>query len=216
MCITDEKELNENLEIAYRLLSACLYQPSAEWGEANLFGNLKGALRVVAPSTAGRANVMEESFRTLGETELAVVHARLFVGPFSLGAPPYGSFYLEPEKRVMGETTSAVLDFYREAGLSLVEEFPEMPDHMAVELEFLSYLLQRALAATAEGDGAAFGYWTEKRRSFIERFFVGWYGEFCAAIRRSEDNPFYPALADCLEAVVQRDREHLGLLGTAR
>lgn len=216
MSITDEKELNENLEAAYRLLSACLYQPSAEWGEANLFGNLKRALLVVAPPVAGRADAMEESFRTLGETELAVVYARLFVGPFSLGAPPYGSYYLEPEKRVMGETTSAVLDFYREAGLSLDEEFTEMPDHMAVELEFLSYLLQRALAAMAEGDGAAFGDWTEKRKSFVERFFVGWYGEFCAAIRHSEDNPFYVALADCLEAVLQRDREHLDLLETGR
>lgn len=211
MNITDEKVPIENLEIAYRLLSACLYQPSAEWGEANLFGNLKGALLVVAPPLAGRADAMEESFRTLGETELAVVYARLFVGPFSLGAPPYGSYYLEPEKRVMGETTSAVRDFYRKAGLTLDEEFTEMPDHMAVELEFLSYLLQRALAAMAAGDEAAFVAWTETRKSFLERFFIGWYCEFCTAIRHSEDSPFYLALADCLEGVLQRDKELLEL-----
>lgn len=208
MSIKDEKELIVSLEFAYRLLSASLYQPSSEWLEADLYGNLKGALGVIAPSATGRADTMEGSLRTLGETELSVVYARLFVGPFSLGAPPYGSFYLEPEKKVMGETTVAVQQFYREAGLSLDKEFTEMPDHIAVELEFLSYLLQKALAAMEEGGEAAFTYWTEKRKSFLQRFFVGWYGEFCVALRHSESD-FYMALADCIEVVVQRDLELL-------
>lgn len=211
MSITDEKVLNENLEIAYRLLSACLYPPSAEWGEANLFGHLKGALQALAPSVAARADAMEESLATLGETELAVAHARLFVGPFSLEAPPYGSFYLEPEKKVMGETTVAVRQYYREAGLVLDEEFTELPDHMAVELEFLSYLLQRAIEAAMQGDDKSVATWTERRAGFLRCFLLGWHGAFCAAIRGQTDTPFYPAWADCLEAVIARDRELLGL-----
>lgn len=211
MSITDEKAQNENLEIAYRLLSACLYPPSGEWSEENLFGHLKGALEALAPSAAERADAMAESLATLGETGLAVAHARLFVGPFSLEAPPYGSVYLEPEKKVMGETTVAVRQCYSEAGLVLDEEFTELPDHMAVELEFLSYLLQRTIDAAMQGDDKSVATWTERRADFLRRFLLGWYGAFCIAIREHTDNPFYRAWADCLESVIARDRELLGL-----
>lgn len=211
MSVTDETTLNHNLEISYRLLSACLYQPSPEWGEADIFAHLKEALRVVAPMAAAGADAMEGALRDIGEAELTVVYSRLFVGPFSLGAPPYGSFYLEPEKKVMGNTTVAVQEFYRQAGLSLDEEFTELPDHMAVELEFISYLLRRAMPEATEGDRSTTTEWIDRRREFLRQFVVGWYGGFCAAIREATDNPFYRAYADCLEALIRRDREMLGL-----
>jgi TorA maturation chaperone TorD len=211
MASSENSDLCHHLEACYRLLSACLYQPSAEWDEAQLFSNLKAALRVVAPAVAGQADIMAESFGDQGEAGLAVVHARLFVGPFTLGAPPYGSCYLEPEKRVMGETTAAVRDYYLAAGLRLDEEFSELPDHMAVELEFLSYLLQRSLMALGEGDAASSSEWTGKRREFLRRFLGGWYDAFCDALCHSADNPFYLALADCLRGVLQRDLLLLGL-----
>jgi len=207
---TDDTLLNHHLEISYRLLSASLYQPSSEWGEADLFGHLRQALQTVAPSVAERVDDMEGSLKELGETELAVVYSRLFVGPFSLEAPPYGSFYLEPEKKVMGETTVAVRNFYLQAGLVLDENFEELPDHMAVELEFLSYLLQRAAAAAGDAPESA-AYWINLRRDFIRMYLGGWYAAFCAAIRTATDNPFYRAHADCLEAVIGRDTELLGL-----
>lgn len=205
------KTLTENLEIAYRILSACLYPPSSDWREEKLFGYLKEALEVIAPAVAERAIAMKESLAAIGEAELAVTHARLFVGPFSLEAPPYGSFYLEPEKKVMGETTVAVRRYYSEAGLVLDEDFSELPDHMAVELEFLSYLLQRATEAAIQRDDNAVAMWTEKRAGFLRRFLLGWHAAFCAALRENIDNPFYTAWADCLEAVIACDSELLGL-----
>ena len=204
-----DKTLNHNLETAYRLLSACLYQPSPAWEEAGMFGHLEKALQVVAPSFASQADAMAGALRAVGETEIAVSYARLFVGPFSLGAPPYGSFYLEPEKKVMGDSTLSVQEFYREAGLSLEKDFPELPDHMAVELEFLSFLLQRATETGEEGDKVAL--WVDRRREFLRRFVTGWYDQFCAAIRDATDDPFYRAYADCLQAVIWRDMELLGL-----
>ena len=47
----------------------------------------------------------------------------------------------------MGDSTMAVLALYREGGFHVAEAFTEMPDHVAVELEFL-YLLNARL-----GDG---------------------------------------------------------------
>lgn len=208
--VSNDNTLLYHLEASYRLLSACLYQPSGEWVETNLFGQLKQAIQVIAPSVADRVDAMEAEFKRAGETELMVVYSRLFVGPFSLEAPPYGSYYLEAEKRIMGETTVAVRDFYLRMGLDLDQDFTELPDHMAVELEFVSYLLQRTLASIESDTGAA-AQWTEQRRDFLRSFLERWYAEFCGAIRTATDNPFYRAHADCLEAVIGRDSELLGL-----
>lgn len=211
MAVAVDEILNHNLEVAYRLLSACLYQPSPAWEESDIFTHLKTALLAVAPSVASGADDMKRALQAASETEVAVSHARLFVGPFSLGAPPYGSFYLEHEKRVMGGTTLAVQEYYRQNGLVLEKDFTELPDHMAVELEFLSFLLQRAIADAAAGRREAAAQWIDRRRDFLGKFVMGWYRQFCAAIREAADNPFYIAYADCLHAVISRDIELLGL-----
>lgn len=208
--VSNDDTLLYHLEASYRLLSACLYQPSVEWVETNLFDHLREAIHVIAPSVTDRVGVMEAELEKVGETELSAVYSRLFVGPFSLEAPPYGSYYLEPDRKVMGETTVAVRNFYLQAGLDLDQEFTELPDHMAVELEFLSYLLQRTLEVAEEGAEEA-ARWIDRRRDFIRAYLAGWYTEFCAAIRTATDNPFYRAYADCLEAVISRDRQLLGL-----
>jgi putative dimethyl sulfoxide reductase chaperone len=205
-----EQNLDPHLEVAYRLLSACLYQPSPEWLAEDVFGHLGRALSVVAPAVAEAPRRMAEALQTKGETALTITYARLFVGPGKLGAPPYGSYYLEPEKQVMGESTMAVRGFYEQAGLVL-EGFSDLPDHLAVELEFLSYLLQQALSSAAGGDGAAYSHWVGLRKEFLSRFVSGWFEAFCAEIRGSEPDAFYLALADCLEAVVRRDLVLLSL-----
>ena len=201
------------LEIAYRRLSASLYQPSEEWREENIFAHLAEALETVSPETACKADIMKESSLNRTGDDLSLVFARLFVGPFQLQAPPYGSVYLEPGKRVMGESTMAVNRFYEGSGLSLDGDSTEIPDHMAIELEFMSYLLQRAMRAEEEGDTAAYSFWVEKRRTFLDAFLSRWYGEFCGNIRNGTDDRFYLAFADCLEGVVKRDMEVLSLAG---
>ncbi len=101
--------------------------------------------------------------------------------------------------------------FYGGSGLSLKGDSAEVPDHMAVELEFMSFLLQKAIQAEAEGDMDGYTAWVEKRRVFLDRFLSRWYGDFCDAIRKGTDNRFCLALADCLEGVVKKDMEALSL-----
>lgn len=36
---------------------------------------------------------------------LARAYARLFLGPFEILAPPYASFYLEPDQQIMGQVS---------------------------------------------------------------------------------------------------------------
>ena len=45
------------------------------------------------------------------------VFNKLFVGPMALQAPPYASYYLEPEPQLMGQSTLRVQRLYEMAGL---------------------------------------------------------------------------------------------------
>jgi putative dimethyl sulfoxide reductase chaperone len=188
-----------NREAAYRLLSACCYQPAAEWNEEQLMQNLELVCSQISPQAAAAARNMHEAWIRSDIEELTVEYARLFVGPMALQAPPYGSYYLEHGKQVMGESTQAVLQFYRRSGLRMDADFTEMPDHIAVELEFVSYCLQKAVSAD---DQAVTLQWVDTAGSFLGQFLGKWYIQFCEKLRENSESPFYQALAELTELVV--------------
>lgn len=77
-----------------------------------------------------------------GETRVNALWEH-YIPLFEVGtveAPPYASVYLQDEAQVMGEEAFAVKAFYEESGYSLGERPQELPDHLAIELEFLALL----------------------------------------------------------------------------
>jgi TorA maturation chaperone TorD len=145
---------------------------------------------------------MEKSMQTYSEEELSVEYARLFLGPFETQAPPYGSLYLNGERKVMGDSTMEVIRFYEEAGLSRDKDFMDLPDHIAVELEFMSYLIYKEAEALEKSDFAAALDMIKKQKSFLDQFLGRWIMEFCEKIKASTDNGFYLALAGCASLFV--------------
>jgi len=199
MSITELKNKLAGREAAYRLLSVCYYQPCAEWNQAKLLPNLVSLCTGISLPAGKAAECMSETWNSSVLEELTVEYARLFVGPMSLQAPPYGSVYLEHDRQVMGESTMAVIQFYRDSGLNMDAEFTDMPDHIAVELEFVSYCLQQAVSANNQAEVT---FWLDRANHFRDRFLMQWYSKFCAAIRSNSDSPFYQALADVTELVI--------------
>ncbi len=112
----------EERAAAYRLFSLCFHPPDER---------LPAALR----ETDGQW-LCSVSIPALDELQRD--YARLFIGPFELLAPPYGSIYLENEERVCGDSTADVIARYRQEGLRIALKEPA--DHLAIELEFM-YLL---------------------------------------------------------------------------
>ena len=147
---------------------------------------------------------MEETIQKYSNEDLAVEYARLFVGPYELKAPPYGSVYLDGERRVMGNSTMEVIRLYEEAGLVMDKDFKELPDHIAVELEFMYYLIYKEVEALEKSErekALAFG---GIRNHFFNRFLSPWIPPFCEKIKETTDNNFYIALADCLSTFVSK------------
>ena len=195
----------------YRLLSACFYPPGELQGNDGFFSDLAGLVERLCPGAAGFLMEMHEAFGRCDAEELAVDYAKLFVGPFELKAPPYGSVYLDGERRVMGDSTLRVISMYQGAGLSIDEGFREVPDHIAAELECMHYLASKA-AEELEGSapGNEFTFVSTQKR-FMDELLGPWVPAFCELIKRESSSAFYRVLAGSLEAFIRCDCEYLGL-----
>lgn len=102
-----------------------------------------------------------------------------------------------------------VLGFYRAFGLGLAA--PLEPDHLVVELEFLSALLQKIRHFAENGEAEGFEVCSRAYRRFLEDHPARWYGIFLERLRGAQPGPFYGALADLLEEVLGGEVRRLGL-----
>ncbi|MBT3295835.1 MAG: molecular chaperone TorD family protein [Verrucomicrobia bacterium] len=189
-------------EQSLRLLAACFYEPEkALLVEEHVLENLRESLGGVCPEAVGSVECMQQAILSCSDEELKVAYAKLFVGPFSLAAAPYGSVHLDEGARVMGDSTMEVIKWYEQEGLAKSDDCKDLPDHIAVELEFVSYLMSKEIAAIETSNPSDAAAYEIKRRDFAETLLCPWVPEFCHKIQEGTDNAFYVALAECLSTV---------------
>ena len=184
---------------AYRLLSQAYGVPDKE-----RFACLTAARGTVAGPCS---DIVELADRERDLEQLQVDHSRLFVGPFKVLAPPYGSLYLEHTGQLMGDSTVDARKRYEEEGLEVT--LTEVPDHVAIELEFAHFLAARAARAIQESDLQGAVRCAEKRMDFLSKHLGVWISEFAAKVRKHARTDFYRALAHETEAFVLEDMAHL-------
>ena len=103
----------------------------------------------------------------------------------------------------MQAPTLDVMALYDQAGFEIDAEFQELPDHVAVELEFLYVLLWRENEARAAGDAAALAATAAVKRAFLEQHLGPWLGPFVLAMRDGAQTAFYETLAQLTERFVR-------------
>src|SRR5512134_859978 len=177
-----------------RLLSACYYQPGPEFVEEKLFDSMRAAAEKIEPDLAARADRLGKAFAAEYE-DLLLDYTRLYLGPTQIIAKPYGSVWLTGETTVMQDSTMAVLDLYKQGGFEIDEEFRELPDHVAAELEFLYLLIFREIQARLNSEAPEAGRMAELRRRLIDEHLGRWIEPFTAAVRGGAQSNFYRELA---------------------
>ena len=186
----------------YKLLAECYYPPTErllqDVKELGRCLEMMGSAASEAVDRMGAAVQGAEGFE-----ELAIDHSRLFVGPFALLAPPFGSVYLERERRLMADSTQAVDRCYREVGLELAEGFNGTPDHIAAELEFMHVLVIQALDALTQGELDCARRCDQKQGSFLERHLAAWVPEFSRSVEEHAGTRFYQGLAAATRMFIQ-------------
>lgn len=185
----------------YKLLAECYYPPGEETRKH--LSDLGCNLKTLCPPAAEAAGRMEAALQSI--EELAIDHARLFVGPFALLAPPYGSVYLEGERRLMGDSTLDAGECYQEVGLEVAAGFNGTPDHIAVELEFMHFLAIKELDALAGGYLDRAQNFRQKQRAFLERHLAAWVPDFSRSVEEQAQTKFYQELAATTRMFIESD-----------
>lgn len=169
-----------------------LFYRSAE-GEALLEG--LGGIEALEPVVlAIRARISRATEPDLAPIalEIAGEFARLFLGVGGrYSAPPYQSFYVNADGRLMQHTAAEMQEELRHLDVRLGDGFFDLPDHIAVQLAVMAELTQTADIA--------------KQAEYLEHRLLGWIGKFrdrCVAANRAG---FYAAAAGAVVDFVHAD-----------
>ena len=198
-----DAELAVAREDLCRFLSACYYEPEAAFAEERLFDSMLAAAERIGPELAGQARRLGQAFATEGPDALLVDYTRLFLGPVQALARPYSSVWLTGEVELMQDTTMALLKMYEQAGFGIDDDFQELPDHVAVELEFLYLLIHQENQAQREGDAEALQTVQVLRSAFLAGHLGRWLGPFILAVHNGAQSDFYRELAEFTEHFVR-------------
>ena len=188
----------------FRLLSDCFFLPDP--GLSEKLQNLEFNMANVCEAAVNLVQNMRKEFKAGGEIEpLKVDFSKLFVGPYKLFAAPYGSVYLESERKMMGDSTLDVKKKYREAGLDTAINFKDAPDHITAELEFMHYLIFKEIEAFADSDMETTIGFIQKQKFFLEDHLMAWVPEFASNIVEHAETPFYQNLAKTTKSFLKED-----------
>ena len=170
-----------------------------------MFGSMLDAAKQIAPVLAAQARRLGEEFSAEDPESLLLDYTRLFLGPSHAIAKPYGSVWLEEQTTLMGDSTMAVLALYEEGGFEMDEEFRELPDHIAAELEFLYLLIYRENEGHRNGEPEAVKTAAGLRKRFLDEQLGRWIGPFTAAVTAGAESEFYGQLAELTDRFVKME-----------
>ncbi|MBC8505514.1 MAG: molecular chaperone TorD family protein [Anaerolineales bacterium] len=187
------------LEI-YQLLAGCYSIPDRT--------TLTKKASLIAALKKSKIQFEFESKLTTFETspeDLLVDYSRLFVGPYKLLAPPYGSIYLDGQRQLFGDSTVDVQSRYESAGLQFSKDFREAPDHIAAELEFLYFLIFLEVEALEKENWEAVLESLKFQESFLNDHLGAWISRFASDVEENAQTEFYKNLAIITSKFVQGD-----------
>lgn len=187
----------------FNIFTALLCQPEKELVENNeIFDTLKSALNIVNPDCSKIVDQMQKTVKQNTVQELLVEYSKLFIGPFKTLVPPYSSLYFGNDT-LMSDQTVWVINSYRKSGLEFNEKIKDVPDHVAVETEFMYFLIHNEIKELDAGNrNKSFSMW-ENQKEFFEKHYKKWVPEFCAKVATETNNEYFEVLSECLNTFIK-------------
>jgi len=132
---------------------------------------------------------------------LAYEYADIFLNAGENPAFPYESIYESRDPLVMRESVFSVRRAYRKGGVHKSSDYKDLDDHIAVELEFLAYLITQG-----EKDPKRAADFQKQQVDFLRDHLMGWVIEFCAVLSNSAQSAFYQGLAELTMSFLFHER----------
>jgi len=201
-----------------QLLASLFYPPDQEMGKQIYQGDVHSFFEKYVQSSERDGDLIK-GFLMEGDSEtvyrnLKQAYERLFLRVSGEGIPLVESFYKpwtnDPQcplpfasarGLLMGDSALHLLEIYRQCGLEVSEEFKGCPDHIVIELEFLSYLYQSATDIEV--------------KTLIEDH-LDWILPLKEEFKRFDPHPFYVSTLEVLDLFLNRERERLEVEGNGK
>jgi TorA maturation chaperone TorD len=232
-CLDEVLAVDLARECLYRFLAAALSDPREPRWQLLLDGCNQQLAREAAEllrSEAGSGAVplgfgeqpperldLEPLLRELprAAADLETEHDRVFGLVPTRECPPYETEYHSTgEPFFRAQQLADVAGFYRAFGLETSRTSPERPDHLALELEFLAFLLLKkrlALESPVREGAEQAALCDEVFQTFFREHVSWWAPSFTVGLRRKAGGGFYAAAAQVLAAFLPAERARLNV-----
>jgi TorA maturation chaperone TorD len=169
-------------------LSAFVAPYVLSWVETRAFWK-DGSSRRIRRFLTHLREEYDRLFRNPGGETISLVES--FYKPWSLD-PGCPLAFASKKGLLMGDSALHLLEVYRQCGLEMAEEFKSCPDHLVIELEFLSYLYQQATQANIQ--------------TFISDH-LDWIPLLREELKRFQPNSFYGHVLEILDLFLKKEGE---------
>jgi len=125
---------------------------------------------------------------------------------------PYESAYAAPEGEAAAWMMAVLEKEYAVSGLALSPTLKDLPDHVAVELEFMAFLCGAeadAWSREAVREGVES---LERQATFLDRHLIRWLPEWARHVAVADGEGIYSVVADTAQAFARHDRDLTRLL----
>ncbi len=126
--------------------------------------------------------------------ELACEYSRLFIGP-GKHISPHESVHHKLDGgdwgKLWGASTVAVQNFIKSAGMAYLDDFKGVPDHIAVEFEFMKQLTFQEKEAHENNNEEQTIYFLSMEQKFLQEHIGTWVPQFCEKVLETVEHPFY-------------------------
>lgn len=178
----------------YRLLALGYAYPDAANRDEmmEMAEGLAPWLGLIGPEWAGRLEALADLLTDTADEEREAEFNRLFSG--AMAAVPFESAYERDIFRKQAGLAD-IAGFYRAFGFALPDSTRWQPDHIGVQLEYCSVLLQRTAHATQESWEEQGAICVDALRKFVEEHPGRWADAFTGDLERASRLPVYRELA---------------------
>ena len=193
----------------YRTLSSC-YNPPGK-GIRDVLKRLEAGLCATGSNAISQVVMMRNELNTgVTVNNLKIQFAKLFIGPYQLLAPPFGSLYLDGKHQIMGDSTLDVVKRYSAAGLTVDESFKNPPDHISAELEFMHILIIEELNCLHKGCADEAVVWLVRQFEFLNSHIGQWMDAFTGLTIKKTQLPYFKYLAIATQQFIKEEMQWFG------
>ncbi len=193
----------------YHAFSSCYCPPDRELGDTLRL--LETGLCAIESNAISQVMMMRNELQSdITVNDLDIQFAKLFIGPYQLLAPPFGSIYLEDKRQVMGDSTLDVVKRYLAAGLTVDEGFKNPPDHISAELEFVHVLIIEELNYLHNGCADEAAACLLQQFEFLDSHLGNWIDAFANLMIQEAHLPYFSHLATATQQFIREDMQRLG------